>query len=100
MKDIDTEFTDIEKESKYKNYIIVGILYLIVVILSIFLIIGIKNQKDTVKENINNEDNTIETDQKENINDTNTDDNIDISTDESNNSSFINEFEILDQIQQ
>jgi len=54
---IDTEFTDIEKESKYKNYIIVIILYIIVIMLSILLIYGIKNQKDELKDNINNEKN-------------------------------------------
>ena len=51
-KDIDTEFTDIDKESKYKDYIIVGILYFVVAILFVFLILGIKNQKDVVKNDI------------------------------------------------
>ena len=31
---IDTEFADIDKENKYKDYIIVGILYIVVIILS------------------------------------------------------------------
>lgn len=55
---IDTEFTDIEKLNKHKKYVIVGILYIIVIILSIFLVIGIKNQKDTVKNNIEKETTT------------------------------------------
>lgn len=59
---LDTEFVDINKESKYKDYIIVGILYVAVIILSIFLILGIKNQKDIVKNNIKEEKvtNTVE----------------------------------------
>lgn len=54
MKDIntDSEFTDINKENPYKNYIIVGILYIIVIILSILLIIGIRNQRQMVENNI------------------------------------------------
>ena len=66
MKDIDTEFIDINKESKYKNYVIVGILYLIVIILSIFLIIGLKNQKEIVEENIPNQENTSNEEQTKN----------------------------------
>ena len=54
---INNEFTDIEKESKYKNYIIVIILYIIVVTLTILLIFGIKNQKKEIKNNINNSTN-------------------------------------------
>ena len=54
-ENIDKEFTDIDKGIENKNYIIVIILYVIVAILSVFLILGIKNQKDTVKDNINNE---------------------------------------------
>lgn len=53
-KDIEQEFLDINKENKYKNYIIVGILYIIVIILSVFLVIGLKNKKDEIKNNINN----------------------------------------------
>ena len=59
-ENVDKEFTDIDKENNNKNYIIVGILYVIVIILSIFLILGIKNQKDIVKDNINNEKKTQE----------------------------------------
>ena len=55
-KNIDTEFTDIAKENLNKNYITVGILYVIVIILTIFLILGIKNQKDIVTDNISNEE--------------------------------------------
>lgn len=51
--EIDAEFTDINKESKYKVYVIVAILYVIVIILSILLVIGIKNQKDIVENNVN-----------------------------------------------
>jgi len=57
MKDIDTDFTDINKENKYKIHIIVAILYVVVIILSILLILGLKNQKDIVKNNINLEAN-------------------------------------------
>lgn len=53
MKDVDTEFADINKESKKKIYTIVGILYIIVIILSILLFVGIKNQKEVVKDNYN-----------------------------------------------
>ena len=49
---IDNDFVDIAKENNNTIYIIVGILYFIVIILSIFLIIGVKNQKDVVEDNI------------------------------------------------
>lgn len=66
---IDKEFTDIDKEKINKTYIIVGFLYLLVIILSIFLILGIKNQKDTVKDNISKdeqiEDELIDIEKKE-----------------------------------
>ena len=55
-ENIDKEFTDIDKGIENKNYIIVIILYVIVAVLSVFLILGIKNQKDTVKDNINDEE--------------------------------------------
>ena len=57
---IDTEFTDIAKENFNKNYIVVAILYVIVFILTIFLILGIKNQRDVIENNINNEENVEE----------------------------------------
>ena len=55
--DIDEEFLDIDKEEMKKNYIIISILYVIVIILSVLLILGLKNQKDIVKNNINLEAN-------------------------------------------
>ena len=62
MKDnnVDTEFTDIDKENKYKDYIIVCILYVIVIILFILLILGVKNQREVIENNIE-EEQTIET---------------------------------------
>ena len=68
VEEIDSEFVDIDKDTMKKNYIIIGILYLVVIILSILLVIGIKNQKDTVKDKINNDkeiNNKVEEDQKE-----------------------------------
>lgn len=53
--EVDNDFVDINKKSKYNIYIIVCILYLFVIILSILLIIGIKNQKDVIKNNINDQ---------------------------------------------
>ena len=50
---IDNEFTDINKESKSKPYVVVIILYIIVIILTILLIFGLKHQKDTVDNAIN-----------------------------------------------
>ena len=50
---IDNEFTDINKESKTKPYVIVIVLYIIVIILTILLIFGLKHQKDTVDNAIN-----------------------------------------------
>lgn len=67
---VDEDFADIDKETIKKNYIIVGILYFVVVILSILLVIGIKNQKDTIKDKIdNNKENTEEKEDniKENV---------------------------------
>ena len=57
--EIDNEFLEIEKESKYKNYIIVVILYVIVIILTILLVLGIKNQKDVVENNMNTDINDV-----------------------------------------
>lgn len=54
VQEIDSDFADIDKDSMKKIYIIVGILYLVVVILSVLLVIGIKNQKDTIKDKIDN----------------------------------------------
>lgn len=51
------DFKDIQSKSKNKDYIIVAILYLLVIVLSIFFVIGLKNQKDTVKDNINDKNN-------------------------------------------
>lgn len=44
----------VEKENNKKSYIIVIILYAIVIILTILFILGIKNQKDVVENNLNN----------------------------------------------
>ena len=55
IEEIDSDFADINKEEMKKNYIIIGILYFVVIILSILLVIGIKNQKDTVKDKIDND---------------------------------------------
>lgn len=59
--EIDKDFSDIDEKNKYKDYIIVGVLYILVIILSILFIIGIKNQKDVIKNNIKN-DNDIQED--------------------------------------
>lgn len=55
LEEIDSDFADINKEEMKKNYIIIGILYFVVIILSILLVIGIKNQKDTVKDKIDSD---------------------------------------------
>lgn len=52
---IDSDFIDIDKDAMKKNYVIVAILYFIVIILFILLVFGIKNQKDIVKDKINND---------------------------------------------
>lgn len=52
-KDIDAEFTDINKESKYKTYVVVILLYIFVIILTILLIWGLNKQKDVVDNNLN-----------------------------------------------
>ena len=52
-KNVDTEFTDIAKESKSKNYIIVIFLYIIVIILLVLLVLGLKKQKEIVENNMN-----------------------------------------------
>lgn len=59
-KVVEQEFLDINKENKYKDYIIVGILYVIVIILCVFLVLGIKNQKEEIKNNINDNNQTVE----------------------------------------
>ncbi|MBQ2946746.1 MAG: hypothetical protein IJE04_02730 [Bacilli bacterium] len=51
-EEIDSDFSDINKEEMKKNYIIIAILYFVVIILFILLVLGIKNQKDTVKDKI------------------------------------------------
>lgn len=52
-KDIDTDFSDINEDNKYKPYIISAILYVIVIILVLVLVFGLKNQKEVVNDNIN-----------------------------------------------
>lgn len=71
MKDnnVDQEFLNIDKENKYKDYIIAGILYIIVIILSVFFIIGVKNQKDEIESSINN---NLNDNANSNINEDNT----------------------------
>ena len=55
-KDMCNEFADIDKKSNNKNYIvIVVILYIVVIILIALLVLGLKNQKDTI---INNSENS------------------------------------------
>lgn len=58
VEEIDSDFVDINKEEMKKNYIIIGILYFVVIILSILLVLGIKNQKDTVKDKIDSDKET------------------------------------------
>lgn len=58
IEEIDSDFADINKEEMKKNYIIIGILYFVVIILSILLVLGIKNQKDTVKDKIDSDKET------------------------------------------
>ena len=65
-ENIDKEFTDINKGIENKNYIIVIILYIVVAILYVFFILGIKNQKDTVKDNIDSNEQIEETKDKNN----------------------------------
>lgn len=60
-KNMTDDFKDINQKNKYKDYIIVGILYLIVIVLIILFVIGIKHQKDTILDN---------SDMNESINDT------------------------------
>lgn len=104
-EEIDADFIDIDKDEMKKKYIIIGILYFIVIILSIFLVIGIKNQKDTVKDKIDN-DKEINEKVEEEKNDSviteetpkdeeKEDNNI---PDTNNNNNNNNELNILDQI--
>lgn len=51
-KDMSLEFKEEKKESKNKSYVIVGVLYAIVIILSVFLYLGLKHQKQVVKDNL------------------------------------------------
>ena len=111
MKDIDTEFTEINEENKNKTYIIVGILYGVIFILSIILVMGLKNQKDVVEDNINRqpqvenkneennnkEDNLLE--EENNINNNKKDETIkeDINSTQNSND-YKNEMGILGQI--
>lgn len=81
---IDNEFTDINKESKSKPYIIVGILYLLVIILSILLIIGLKHQKDTINNSIDN------TKTNDNVNQEQSNNNIDNNINNSNSDNINN----------
>lgn len=55
---IDEDFKDLKENENKKMYTIVGILYFIVIVLVIFLVIGVKHQKDTVENNINNKKST------------------------------------------
>lgn len=55
QEQLDSDFVDIDKEEMKKNYIIISVLYFVVVILFILLVIGIKKQKDTVKDKIDSE---------------------------------------------
>ncbi|MBR6690040.1 MAG: hypothetical protein IKL65_01755 [Bacilli bacterium] len=122
MNNIDKEFTDINEESKYKNYVIVIILYIIVILLTILLIIGIKNQKDVIETNIDkdttnsemkeqtndkndvseNKDQEIEIPKKENQieqeNDGEENINEDVGNETTEDTNNINEFNILDQL--
>lgn len=52
--EMSNEFVEINKESKYKTYAIVIILYILVIILTVFLVIGLKNQKEVVINQNNN----------------------------------------------
>ncbi|MBQ9071763.1 MAG: hypothetical protein IJY25_01210 [Bacilli bacterium] len=54
-KDMANDFADIDKKDTSKNYIvIVVILYILVISLTIFLVLGIKNQKKEIPNNIQN----------------------------------------------
>ncbi len=50
--DMSLEFKEEKKENKNRSYVIVGILYIVVIILSVFLYLGIKQQKQVVKNNL------------------------------------------------
>ena len=52
-KNEENEFLDIDRKHGKNYMIVVGILYLLVIILTIFLVIGIKKQKDVVKSSLN-----------------------------------------------
>lgn len=49
------DFADIEKEEKKKNYIIIVIiLYILVIILSILLVLGLKDKKENILNDYQN----------------------------------------------
>ena len=54
--DMSLEFKEDKKENKTRNYVIVGILYAIVIILSVILYLGLKHQKQVVKNNLDKAD--------------------------------------------
>ena len=62
--EIDNEFIEIEKKDYRYVYIVVAFLYLIIIVLSIFLILGLKKQKDTVKNSISNNNITLKQNNK------------------------------------
>ena len=52
QEDMSLEFKEEKKENKNKSYVIVVVLYAIVIILSVFLYLGLKHQKQVVKDNL------------------------------------------------
>lgn len=52
QEDMSLEFKEEKKENKNKSYVIVGVLYAIVIILSVFLYLGLKHQKQVIKDNL------------------------------------------------
>lgn len=75
--EISNEFKNIEKPNKVKSYVLIAFLYSIVIILCVFLYLGLKHQKQVVKDNL----------EKDNINNSDIDiiDDFDIETDGENN---------------
>ena len=78
-----------EKESLNNNYIvIVIILYIMVIILAILLILGLKKQKDTIKNNTNmvdTQDTNYNNTQDQSIIEDSTNDNLNQNTNSNNN---------------
>ncbi len=52
QEDVSLEFKEEKKENKNKSYVIVGVLYAIVIILSVFLYLSLKHQKQVIKDNL------------------------------------------------